>query len=70
MMFGTIDFIQPRNIHDHSPLHRKGLQGLPIKNGGFLRFFRGTFKRQGISGLISGASSNSRFFRDLRGRKY
>ena len=32
-----------------------------------MKFFRGTFKSQGISGVISGASSNSGFFQGFQG---
>ena len=55
-----------RNLHDHSPFQQ---QGLPVKkiHGDFLKFFRGTFKSQGISGVISGASSNSGVFQGFQG---
>ena len=62
-----------RNLHDHSPFRQQEVtRAFRKKNhGDFLKFFRGTFKSQGISGVISGASSNSgalKEFRDFRGR--
>ena len=58
-----------RNLHDHSPFRQQEVtRAFRKKNhGDFLKFFRGTFKSQGISGVISGASSNSGVFQGFQG---
>ena len=57
------------NLQDMILFNSKDLQGLPVKkiHGDFWKFFRGTFKSQGISGVISGASSNSGVFQGFQG---
>ena len=58
-----------RNLHDHSPFRQQEVTRAICKknHGDFLKFFRGTFKSQGISGVISGASSNSGVFQGFQG---
>ena len=58
-----------RNLHDHSPFRQQELTRASVKKftGFFFKFVRGTFKSQGISGVISGASSNSGVFQGFQG---
>ena len=53
----------------HDPFQQQGLTRASSKkiHGDFWKFFRGTFKSQGISGVISGAASNSGVFQGFQG---